>query len=236
MVAGTLANAGYFMGYDLLPPRTSNPKGYFESREINAANESILAEVTPNKPWLLGKWFFSNHFGPTQRWLARVPLETEIPSTPAIMDHIQQLVQREPYCFKDPRFSYTLSVWRPFLRNAVFICVFRDPASTAISILRECQERYLRSIYMDFDRALEVWTLMYRHVLEIHRHEGEWLFIHYNQVLEQEGLKRIERLVGTQVDRSFPDPALRRSFSNQPVPTETWQIYEHLCSLGENDP
>ncbi|RME58681.1 sulfotransferase family protein, partial [Candidatus Parcubacteria bacterium] len=49
MVAGTLAKAGYFMGTQFVPPRESNPKGFFEDHEINDINEAILKKVVPHR-------------------------------------------------------------------------------------------------------------------------------------------------------------------------------------------
>ncbi|NIM13858.1 MAG: sulfotransferase family protein, partial [Candidatus Aminicenantes bacterium] len=39
MIAGILHKAGYFMGDNLYPPRSANPKGFFENWEINEINE-----------------------------------------------------------------------------------------------------------------------------------------------------------------------------------------------------
>jgi hypothetical protein len=235
MVAGVLAKSGYFMGDHLYPGRESNPKGFFEDPEINGINEALVAQVVPKRPRLLAKWFFRHRLlQEGQRWLARVPVGTKIPSPAAIVERIQRVTQRQPYCFKDPRFSYTLSVWRPFLKNTVFVCVFRDPASTAVSILKECQyAEYLQSLSITFHQALEIWTLMYKHTLDIHRHEGAWLFLHYNQILTEKGLFRLEAFLDAPVDHSFPDPLLRRSFSDNDVPEETSQVYQKLCELAE---
>ena len=233
MVAGCLAKAGYFMGDRLYPPRESNPKGFFEDPEINGINEELLAQVTPRRPPLLGRWSFKDRPTYGQRWLARVELGVEMPVPFRIQQRIQHVTKREPFCFKDPRFSYTLPAWRPFLRNTVFICVFRDPASTVASILKECATaRYLRNFRITRDQAIQVWILMYEHILEKHMHLGEWLFLHYNQVFTREGLDRLESFTEASVDRSFPDPTLRRSFSNDPVPEEAVRIYKKLCKLA----
>ena len=168
-----------------------------------------------------------------QRWLSRVPTNAKIQAPIEIIRRIKLATEKEPYCYKDPRFCYTLPVWKPYLSNSVFICVFRDPASTAMSILKECNEMpYLKGLRIDFDRAIEVWTLMYKHVLEIHSHDGKWLFIHYNQVLTQEGLNRLESITGAQIDRSFPDPTLKRSISSASIPYNTRQEYLQLCMLS----
>ncbi len=131
MVAGTLAKAHYYMGSRFVPPRDSNPKGFFEDHEINDINEAILKRVVPHRPRYIGRILFRKRLGYMQKWLARVPLHANIPSWPGIEQRIRRAVQSEPFCFKDPRFSYTLPVWRPFLRHTRFICVFRHPASTA---------------------------------------------------------------------------------------------------------
>ena len=101
---------------------------------------------------------------------------------------------------------------RPFLHDAVFLCIFREPARTAHSILKECRSAdYLQGLPMDLAGALDGWTLMYRHILENHRREGDWLFFHYDQLFEDAALSRIEKILGVQVDRRFPDAQLKRS-------------------------
>ena len=74
---------------------------------------------------------------------------------------------------------------------------------------------------------------MYRHILEVHRHEGEWLFLHYNQILIREGLDRLGAFVGALINYSFPDPSLRRSFLDNPVSEENRKVYQQLCELAE---
>jgi hypothetical protein len=115
--------------------------------------------------------------------------------------------------------------------------VFRHPTTTAQSILKQAQwAEHLQGFTITFDQAVEVWTLMYLHILEIHRHQGHWLFLHYNQVLEGEGLERLEAFTGAVVDHSFPDLSLRRSSSRQPVSPDAQAVYQQLCNLaGYND-
>jgi hypothetical protein len=233
MVAGTLAKAGYFMGANLLLSRDANPKGFFEDAEINAINEAILARVVSKRPWLIGKWFFRDRPLLRQRWLSRVSVGKKIMLTPKIAKRIENAVKNTPYCFKDPRFSYTLPVWRPFLGDKVFIAVFRDPATTAHSMLKECRsDANLHSLYIDFRLALQSWSLMYRHILETHRKEGEWMFIHYDQAFKNDALDRMERFTGAHLDRSFPDRSLARTYSDEPVPEEMRKLYQRLCDLA----
>lgn len=238
MAAGILSGSGFYMGSNIYPASISNPKGNFESWEINGINERLLAQVVPGRPPLLGRWIF--HERPTvgQRWLAHVPLETAIPCPPKIKERIRKVVQKSPFCFKDPRFSYTLPAWRPFLKNVVFICIFREPTITATSILKVCKDApYLRDFLINFDRVLEIWCLMYRHILEMHRYEGQWLFLHYDQLLKGDGLDRLERFVGTEINRDFPDVLLNRSIPKETASLEAKWIYKQLCIVAcmEND-
>lgn len=74
---------------------------------------------------------------------------------------------------------------------------------------------------------------MYAHVLRVHKSEGKWLFLHYNQFICGNGPQRLQSFVEAPVDGTFPEVSLRRSFSSNPVPREIQQIYEELCELAE---
>jgi hypothetical protein len=233
MVAGSLAKAGYFMGERLWDASIANPKGYFEDVEVNGINEQLLEPLVPKRPKLLGRWFFRNRPKESQRWLADLPLSTQVTASEAIQKRIQSVLQ-EPYCFKDPRFCYTLPVWRPFLRDAVFVCVFRSPAETVNSILKLLRTgKYLRDMRLRVDQAIGIWLQMYLHVIEIHRHQGKWLFLHYEQARREIGLRRLADFTGAQTDNSFPDEQLRRSQATFSVPRQVESVYSKLCELAE---
>src|SRR5262249_25751563 len=188
MVAGALANAGYFMGDRLYPARDANPLGFFEDPEINAINEELLAPHVPADQGLAAP----------QRWLARLGRTVDTAPEP-LRPRLRALVVRQPIGFKDPRFCYTLPAWRDALGDARFVVVFRDPATTAASIVRECAVAdYLAGIPMNAARALETWCAMYRQVLQQYRAtppgaRERWLFVHYEQMLAPDG-SAVERL------------------------------------------
>lgn len=235
MVAGSLAEAGYFMGERLIPAYDANPKGFFEDVEVNMINEAILAPLSRNRIIVLGREIFRSRPIVGQRWLAHVPLGTPMPQPDGVASRIEAVTRRPPYCFKDPRFCYTLPVWRPFLKDVVFVCVFRDPSTTAASILKECREAsYLRTLRISFSRAIKIWAEMYLHVLRNHRREGDWLFLHYDQAVRGDGLSRLERILGARVDAGFPETTLNRSSpaENFQVPKRAWQIYRELCDAA----
>ncbi len=239
MVAGTLARAGYFMGEQLYEPRASNPKGFYEDVEVNAINEAILAPVMPWVPphfrpgrlyTLLRRVLFPSKPGAGERWLARMPPDILLQSTPEIDVRIGRIVQNKAFCFKDPRFCYTLPLWRPWLKQTRFICVFRDPTITAASMLSELRTvPKLTPLQLTYADCLEIWRLMYIHVLDTHCHQGAWLFLHYDQVLNGSGLERLAAFLEVTPDRYFPDPALQRTQPNRQLPEPIYWIYKRLC-------
>jgi hypothetical protein len=223
LLAGTLHGAGYFIGENLVPADEGNPRGYFEDDEINAINEELLTPVTPALDSPIYGW----------RWLANVPLGADLQCPPELFERIRTQTARVPFCFKDPRFCYTLPVWRPFLADAVFLCVFRDPARTVNSILKECRTAaYLEGLPMDYAGAIEVWNLMYRHVLETHRRIGEWLFFHYDQLFSDPALDKLEAMLGVRVNRRFADRSLQRSPAEGSTGRRAQAVYDKLCELA----
>jgi len=240
LAGGILANGGYFMGDSLVPPNDGNPKGFFEDEQVNRINEELLTDVVP----LPGDGIIrklrlrARPLENRQRWLAALPLRISIRCPPYWLKRIEALTAQEPFCFKDPRFCYTLAIWRPYLRNALLLCVFRHPSVTAASIVTECQRAdYLRDVQMDAGRALKVWESMYRHVLEIHYPQGgDWLFVHYDQLLDGTAFAAIEAKLGVRLDSGFADPRLKRSKAVERPSARAIAIYQRLCSLARYAP
>ncbi len=239
LVAGLLEKSGYFMGEHLWAARKSNPKGFFEDREINQINEDLLDPIAPKRIKFLGKEFFRDRPNYWDRWLTKITLDKRIPPpSDSLIQRMFKVTQNTPFCFKDPRFSYTLSVWRPFLKDTVYICVFREPTRTATSILKECRdvERLRKTIKITYTHALRVWELMYSHILESHQYEGDWLFLHYDQFVYNQGANRLQEFTGAKIDHSIIDPSLRRSFSDKSVPTRVNEICDKLYCLAGYEP
>lgn len=238
MLAGLFRQAGYFMGDQHVPPREANPLGFFEDREINAINEELLSSVTPPRPTgpLRALPVLRRRLAFSQRWLAEVPVNKTCKVTPTLTQRMEvQVATHENYCFKDPRFCYTLPAWRPHLRDTVYLCVFRDPTQTAMSMLREAREApYLKNVRLDYDRALRVWLLMYRHVLERHCLKGDWLFVHYDQVVNGAAVAAVERAVGARLDAAFPDETISRSRPAGECPAEVARVYRRLLELSRD--
>jgi len=209
------------MGENLYPARHSNLKGFFEDPEINKINEDIITSAGVD----IGS--------PGQGWLSQVSLDVRYPEDEKISHRILRLIENMPFCFKDPRFAYTLPVWNSFLEDTAFLCIFRDPAVTVGSMLRECQHMpYLQGLEMNCERAFKVWSLVYRHIIDFHRHHNEWVFLHYDQLFQKKNLDKLEEITGTPVDRSFPDRKLNRAMPQCEVPKDIRALYSKLCEFA----
>jgi len=239
MLAGILHQAGYFLGDRLHEPRASNPRGFFEWYKINRINEEILSPygkenliLRLKKRWL-NKVNTTHHPGKDQRWLLALPLGVDVVSAdPDVEKEIVRVVRREPFCYKDPRFSYTLAVWRRHLpAGTVSICVFREPDVTVESIIKECRDReYLADLSIDRRSAYRVWVDIYSHILFKHATPDEdFMFVHYNQIFEGTAIPLLSQALGVQLEGNFIDRALKRTAPAGGVPGRVREIYGMLC-------
>jgi hypothetical protein len=86
---------------------------------------------------------------------------------------------------------------------------------------------------MTFPRAIQLWRLMYTHLMRHYATRShEWMFVHYDQLLSGTAFDSIESFCGAAVDRSFPDPALKRSRADAGVPLMARRLYRRLCQLA----
>ena len=224
MAAGCLASAGYHFGDNLVEARPTNPKGFYESRVINALNERLLAPAIP-----------TTGPAPRQYWLANLPPQCTLADDDAIQQEIAAHCSHTPFCYKDPRFCYTLPAWRPHLPpHTAHICIFRHPAATLVSIEKElATQRYLADLSLTRDQVLGVWCAMYLSVLTHLRQTGDWLFINYDQVLTPLGLDRLADFTEAPIDRAFPETRLRRSATDAPVSARALDLYDQLQELAQ---
>jgi hypothetical protein len=91
----------------------------------------------------------------------------------------------------------------------------------------------MNGLDITFEQAVEAWTLLNLHILRKHSLSGEWLFLHYDQVLWGDGLDRLEKLTGAKSVPSFKDETLRHSSSEAQVSSLAMAVYEELCCLAE---
>lgn len=231
LVAGMFSDSGYHMGDDLLPPAAANPRGFFESNEINLINEKLLYPADPPTLRRASGRLLKSRFNWGHRWLADVPLEWEPKPDRSISRAIERITRVQPFCFKDPRFCYTLPAWISADKETFRICVFRDPESTAASIVKVATTApYLKRLGVDTDRALSVWAAMYEHVLKKHADKGDWAFIHVDQVVTGDGVERLEEALNVSLARTLIHPQDLRQVSTKTRSPKIDGIYAELCA------
>jgi len=215
MVAGLFRNAGFFMGRQLRPPRDSNPKGFFEDGAVNRLNEDILAAALPQRDGSCQSDYCWDIPLRGHRWLSRIGIDRTITPTEQQIDEIRAIAINKPFCLKDPRFCYTLHLWRPYANKPKFICVFRDPSAFVASVFRECLTMpYLHNLAISVHQLFDVWLAMYRYVLERHSTTGDWLFVEYESILSGEHAARLRKFTGIKIDEHLIDRRLNRSKAN----------------------
>jgi hypothetical protein len=235
LVAGLIATAGHHMGGHLVRANEANPKGFFEDYRTLLVNEALLAPYTTvlPVPRFSRAQIYPEPLVEFQRWLAVLGPEVTVGPQPHLERRMRSTLTRSPWCRKDPRFCYTLPAWEPLFGDAVRVCVFREPSRTANSMVKVAARQ---RVTLSFDGAVEIWAACYLHVLRHHQHRGEWVFVHYDQVLDGTGIPRLEQAIGAGgLDTSVADSALRRSPDTGQWPPAVHEIYAELCDVAGFD-
>ena len=229
-----------------IQPRQANPLGFYEDWEVNAINDRIIEaalKATGRAPGL-SKDAGVDHPGPGQHWLARVPLNTHMEATAEQKQDMARLMEQRPFCYKDPRFSYTLDLWleqmTPESRRQVrTICMFRRPEVVVESLLKEVRvEPTLHNLAISVKQAFAIWELSYQWILRRCRRPSaeQTLFLEYEALFSDAGQQTLKRFTGIQIDRSLPRPELNRSQGNTlPRPPGCEQLYRELQKMADAD-
>lgn len=235
LVAGLIATAGHHMGRHLVKANDANPRGFFEDYRTILVNEQLLAPYTRDlpEPRFTHAQIYPRPLGELERWLAVLWPEMTVQMPPELEPKMRATITGSPWCRKDPRFCYTLPAWEPLLGDAVRVCVFREPSRTANSMVAVAARQ---QVELTFDGAMEVWTAAYLQILRRHRQRGEWVFVHYDQVLDGSGIGRIEQAIGARLDPSFAETTLRRASGLGQWPAAVNEIYQELCDVAEFSP
>jgi len=201
LLAGLFHQAGFHVGTRLHEARDSNPVGFYESDEINKLNNRLL-EGLPSASGLSG-WV-----GIYER-----PVET-LPDD--VRPRLEREVARAPFCFKDPRFTWTLPAWAPLLGEFVVLCAFRDPVAVIHSLVTECTAHY-PSYGMVPDLAERIWTAQYETVFEHLVPRFPVHFVHYEDVLSGRAVEGLGRRFGLALDPGQARRDLDRSRERAPT-------------------
>ncbi|MFZ5802463.1 MAG: hypothetical protein ACOY3K_05050 [Candidatus Omnitrophota bacterium] len=243
--AACLSRAGYFMGESLaavLPHKKETGYGLYEDDAIVRLNRDILNDAMLNRKTLE----LLRSSGPGRA--AVDPLEREriggvsyrpLYASDLWREKVFYLCGKQPFCFKDPRFSLTLPFWQIPLEGALRICVFREPQFCAASLMRRgiaCSEA--EAICCDAANAetqaekhLAIWIFMYQHILSYvvrERTSEQWFFIHFRDFFSIRGIHALEKTLGIYV--SPKEVHFRKDTENgeDEIPGPAQAIYQTL--------
>lgn len=222
VVAEMHAKCGFVASRDVHNPNLANPRGTFESLQVQEINEFLVASLTPPEQLLLKG----------QHWLAKLPPHIEYSSVEEVRFAIRAQLEN-PGCLKDPRFTWTLPTWLEEAPESPIVCTFRSPIATAQSIVRTC-ELYapIDRPAVDLARAYELWISSYERVVDHLRARGHWHFMHLDQTFTKEGQDALQDFTGHELNRSIPIQELRASSSDQGAPQRARELYSELCQLA----
>ena len=89
---------------------------------------------------------------------------------------------------------------------------------------------------MDFERAMGIWRACYQHILQMRQRGGSWVLMEYRQFFDESCLKKLENLLQTTLDRSFPEAMLENNALPQAISAADEVLYQQLCSLAGYPP
>ena len=243
-----------FFGYAPIKPMPSNPDGFYEDAVVNTVNNILLRRMTGVSlldvlPRFLVRCveglFPWAHRDARSLWLARPrwPLRWEVGYE--LAELMAGLVSNEPFCLKDPRFSFTLQQWEPFLpADTGFLVVFRDPRQTIESMQRFASRNDLdRPLAVDRAWLTSHWLLVYRKLIADRdrlRGPDAWLFVDLADLVSGEAREAVGGFTRCRVDASHLEDRLASSGAgtmseSDPDHDECRALYEELRTIARAD-
>ncbi len=213
MLAGLFADAGHDPGRRLIPPGPSNPAGFFEDLDVNAANDDLLAPLDAS-PWA-GTAAPPRHL----RWLGAYDGWVHDPGPAEVLG---PLVPERPFVLKDPRFCYSLPAWREVLSDVLVLVIVRHPEEVVASV-RSMVEREPET-FVGFDvtdaHLGSMWRAMHTAVLGWvdGRSPGDVAFVDCDDVRSGEAISRLSTLSGVALAARTVRPGLHRERSERHEP------------------
>jgi hypothetical protein len=243
MLTGCFRNTGAYLGGDLLKASSINPYGFYESVDVNELNNRLIHQIL--YPFRSRRIISFLH-GPPHRewrayWLAAPLWIRRIRISDEIERGIIKLVNQQPFCFKDPRFSVTLSIWERYLPPGTkYIVVFRDPIKTVNSIMRSGREGFVPPLTVSQEWCFTLYARTYRRLLDLAAGNPDWFFVDSEEMMRDDSICRaIESFVETSLDFSEIDASVRKS-RNSPIANnkrceQCLSLYEQLRSRARTD-
>ena len=207
---GSLQQRGLFLGKHQIW-NEFNLRGNRENEDIRQLHDGILRANggSWDNPPLRVEWEPS-HFEQARRILA-------------------EYAAHSTWGFKDPRALLTLNGWLRLLPDLEPVGVFRHPSRVARSLERRDK--------MPRERALELWLLYNRRLVELHRRSGfPILSFDDEPATLEEKLARVAGMLGLEsgtVEEPFLAEELRQSPADeQALPDAVQALHGELCVLS----
>jgi hypothetical protein len=166
-LAGALGMLGIRLPDSLMPPTTENPKGYFESKQIFAIHERLLAAA-----------------GTSWSGIGNLPADWfDSAQTSAFVDELVAAVRQDygdaaTFVVKDPRICRLMPLWRKVLAEVGAQPRFAIPIRNPLEVARSLEKR-------DGFPLAHGRLLWLRHMLEAERETrgSRRVFVHYHDLL-----------------------------------------------------
>jgi hypothetical protein len=142
---------------------------------------------------------------------------------------------RRPVCLKDPRFTFTLPAWREILPpDAGFVCVFRDPARVAVSVMAEARREpgYFDGFAPTPETTWTAWRATYRAALAMRRAEDPWVWLDADALMDDGDARALAALAGVRLPLGRLEGRLRRSTAAGAPPAAVRNLHEELRVLA----
>lgn len=248
-VAGLFrSEPGIFYGYDILEPTGDNPTGYYECEVVNTLNNILLRQMTGVSlldvlpSWLLPsveRRFSWVHRDTRSLWLARPKRQLRWRLSYDIAHLMHRMARHQPFCLKDPRFTFTLPLWQPYLPDGVrFVVVFRHPVATVASIMRDAVALYgNRPLPVDRAWTIDHWKMVYENILQQRLEDPDkWMFIDFEQVKSGLSLDALGAFSDSTLDKTHLRVSASRTVElPRDMGSECEQLYSTLCRQAELD-
>jgi hypothetical protein len=187
-----LQRSGLYLGSKdrLFGPNAGNPDGYWEHTGFHRLNEAVLTDLGGS-------------------WEAPPPVPERWEGDPRLAGHaaearrlLGEFSGREPWGWKDPRTSLTLSLWLELIPDLKVVVCIRNPLEVACSLRR-------RDPFFSYSKAIRLWRLYNDGALQTTA--AQRIVVSYERLLRgsEAELARVLRFVGIAADARVVRDAAR---------------------------
>lgn len=168
VLSGALYHAGVYMGENLTPGRSENPKGFFEDDDVWRLNEEIM--------WLLGRsWNDPRRF--PEKWME----SNKVNDYKEKIAHVlkEKFSSQHLWGIKDPRICRLVPLWKGLFESETtevcYVISVRHPYDVYMSMNKR------ESI--DIDHSFLLWIRSYLDLIEF-TEGAERKFVFYDDLIE----------------------------------------------------